>query len=42
VVIGKKASYVTEQEAMSYVAGYSIINDVSEREWQLKKMGAVG
>ncbi|MEA5429297.1 fumarylacetoacetate hydrolase family protein [Arcicella lustrica] len=39
VVIGKKASYVTVQEAMSYVAGYSIINDVSEREWQLKKDG---
>jgi 2,4-didehydro-3-deoxy-L-rhamnonate hydrolase len=39
VVIGKKASYVTEKDAMSFVAGYSIINDVSEREWQLKKDG---
>lgn len=39
VIIGKKATYVTEKEAMSYVAGYSIINDVSERDWQLKKDG---
>jgi 2,4-didehydro-3-deoxy-L-rhamnonate hydrolase len=39
VIIGKKASYVNENEALNYVAGYSIINDVSEREWQLKKDG---
>lgn len=40
VVIGKKASYVSEQEAMKYVAGYSIMNDYSEREWQLEKDGS--
>ena len=39
VVIGKKASYVSEDEAMSYVAGYSILNDYSERAWQLEKDG---
>lgn len=37
VVIGKKASYVTESEAMDYVAGYCIVNDVSEREFQLER-----
>ncbi|MES2796803.1 MAG: fumarylacetoacetate hydrolase family protein [Bacteroidota bacterium] len=39
IIIGKKASYITEKEALDYVAGYSIINDVSEREWQLRKDG---
>ncbi len=37
VVIGKKASYVSEDEAMAYVAGYCIVNDVSERELQLER-----
>lgn len=39
VIISKKASYVTVEEAMDYVAGYSVINDYSEREWQLEKDG---
>ncbi|GGH60118.1 ureidoglycolate lyase [Comamonas phosphati] len=39
VVIGKKASYVTEEEALDYVAGYTIVNDVSEREYQLERGG---
>jgi 2-keto-4-pentenoate hydratase/2-oxohepta-3-ene-1,7-dioic acid hydratase in catechol pathway len=39
VVIGKKASYVEEAEAMDYVAGYSLHNDVSEREYQLERGG---
>lgn len=39
VVIGKKASYVTEAEALAYVAGYTIVNDVSEREYQLERGG---
>lgn len=39
VIIGKRASYVSEEEAMSYVAGYSIMNDYSERFWQLEKDG---
>src|SRR3546814_190924 len=37
VVIGKKASYVSEEEAMDHVAGYCIVNDVSEREYQLER-----
>lgn len=39
VVIGKKASYVEEGEAMDYVAGYVLHNDVSEREFQLERNG---
>jgi len=39
VVIGKKASYVSEAEALDYVAGYCTINDVSERSFQLERGG---
>ncbi len=39
VVIGKKASYIDEAEAMDYVAGYLLHNDVSEREFQLERSG---
>lgn len=38
-VIGKKASYVEESEAMDHVAGYCLHNDVSEREFQLERGG---
>lgn len=36
VIIGRTARSVDEEEALDYVAGYSICNDVSEREWQLE------
>lgn len=39
VVIGKKASYVEKADAMDHVAGYVLINDVSEREFQLERGG---
>jgi 2,4-didehydro-3-deoxy-L-rhamnonate hydrolase len=39
VVIGKKASYVSEQQALDYVAGYCLHNDYSEREFQLERGG---
>ena len=39
VVIGKKASYVEEADAMEYVAGYCLHNDVSERAFQLERGG---
>ncbi|SDL33584.1 2-keto-4-pentenoate hydratase/2-oxohepta-3-ene-1,7-dioic acid hydratase (catechol pathway) [Catalinimonas alkaloidigena] len=39
VVIGKKASYVSEAEAMDYVAGYCLHNDYSERAFQLERSG---
>ena len=38
-VIGKKASYVDEANAMDYVAGYILHNDYSEREFQLERSG---
>jgi 2-keto-4-pentenoate hydratase/2-oxohepta-3-ene-1,7-dioic acid hydratase in catechol pathway len=39
VVIGKKARYVTKKDALKHVAGYCLINDVSEREYQLERGG---
>jgi 2,4-diketo-3-deoxy-L-fuconate hydrolase len=39
VVIGKKASYVDEADALNYVAGYALHNDVSEREFQIERGG---
>jgi 2,4-didehydro-3-deoxy-L-rhamnonate hydrolase len=39
VVIGKKASYISEAEAMSYIAGYAVHNDYSERAYQLERAG---
>ncbi len=39
IVIGKKASYVDESEALDYVAGYCLHNDISEREYQLERSG---
>jgi 2-keto-4-pentenoate hydratase/2-oxohepta-3-ene-1,7-dioic acid hydratase in catechol pathway len=39
VVIGKKAKYVSESEALSHVAGYCLINDLSERAFQLEGTG---
>lgn len=39
IIIGKKAKYITEQNVEEYIAGYCVVNDVSEREFQLKKEG---
>jgi 2-keto-4-pentenoate hydratase/2-oxohepta-3-ene-1,7-dioic acid hydratase in catechol pathway len=39
VVIGTKAKYVSEEDALSYVAGYCLINDLSERTFQLEGTG---
>lgn len=39
VVIGTTARYVSEAEALSHVAGYCVVNDVSEREYQLERGG---
>jgi len=39
VVIGTRARYVSEAEALGYVAGYCVINDLSEREYQLERGG---
>ena len=39
VVIGKGGRYISEADALSHVAGYCVINDVSEREYQLERGG---
>ncbi|GAA4137630.1 fumarylacetoacetate hydrolase family protein [Sphingobacterium kyonggiense] len=39
IVIGKRASYVNESDALNYVAGYVLHNDVSEREFQIERGG---
>ena len=39
IVIGKQAKYVTEAEALAHVAGYCVVNDVSERAFQLEYAG---
>lgn len=38
-VIGTKAQKVSEKDALKYVAGYCLANDVSERDWQIKRNG---
>ena len=39
VIIGKRAKYVSEAEAMDHVAGYAVTNDVSERAFQIERAG---
>ncbi|MBB3061206.1 fumarylacetoacetate hydrolase family protein [Microbulbifer rhizosphaerae] len=39
VVIGREAKYVSEADAMDYVAGFCVVNDLSEREYQLERQG---
>lgn len=39
IVIGKTAKYVSEADALDYVAGYCVVNDVSERDFQTKRSG---
>ena len=38
-VIGKETKHITEKEASDHIFGYCMVNDVSEREWQIEKMG---
>lgn len=39
IVIGEKAKYVSEDEALDYVAGYCVMNDISERSYQKERAG---
>jgi 2-keto-4-pentenoate hydratase/2-oxohepta-3-ene-1,7-dioic acid hydratase in catechol pathway len=39
IIIGRKASYVSEADALKHVAGYALHNDYSERAWQLERGG---
>ena len=38
-VVGKEAKNISEKDAPNYILGYCIVNDVSEREWQIEKLG---
>jgi len=38
-VIGKETKYIAEKDAPNHIIGYCIVNDISEREWQIEKMG---
>ncbi len=39
IVIGKEAKHIKENQSQDHILGYCLVNDVSEREWQLEKMG---
>jgi ureidoglycolate lyase len=39
IVVGKHTKYVSEENALDHVAGYCVVNDVSERQWQIEKGG---
>ena len=39
IVIGKETKNISEKEAPNHILGYCIVNDVSEREWQIEKLG---
>ncbi len=39
IVVGKHTKYVSEENALDHVAGYCVVNDVSERQWQLEQGG---
>ena len=38
-VIGKEAKYISEKDSANHILGYCVVNDISEREWQIEKMG---
>ena len=38
-VIGKETKYISEKESPNHILGYCIVNDLSEREWQIEKLG---
>ena len=39
IVIGKEAKNIAEKDSNNYILGYCLVNDISEREWQIEKMG---
>ncbi len=39
IVIGKEAKHISETQSQDHILGYCLVNDVSEREWQIEKMG---
>ena len=39
IVIGKEAKNISEKDSNNHILGYCLVNDISEREWQIEKMG---
>ena len=39
IVIGKETKHISEDQSQDHILGYCLVNDVSEREWQIEKMG---
>jgi len=39
IVIGKETKHISENRAQDHILGYCLVNDISEREWQIEKMG---
>ena len=39
IIIGKEAKHIKQNQSQNHILGYCIVNDVSEREWQIEKMG---
>ena len=39
IIIGKKAQYISEEESFEHIFGYCVVNDVSEREFQIERSG---
>ena len=39
IVIGKEAKHISESQSQDHILGYCLVNDVSEREWQIERMG---
>ena len=39
IVIGKDAKHISENQSQDHILGYCLVNDVSEREWQIEKLG---
>ncbi len=39
IVIGKEVKHISESQSQDHILGYCLVNDVSEREWQIEKMG---
>ena len=39
IVIGKKGSYISKENSLDHIAGYCVINDISERAWQIERAG---
>jgi len=39
IVIGKETKHISESQSQDHILGYCLVNDVSEREWQIEKMG---